>query len=95
MAFSRQEYWSELPFLSPGDLPGPGIEPCSPAVQEMLVGSLGREDPLEEAMVTHSSILAWRIPGQRSLVGPAHGVAKSQTRLKRLSTRTCSGRNSE
>ena len=31
--FSRQEYWSELPFLSPGDLPNPGIEPRSPALQ--------------------------------------------------------------
>ena len=30
--------------------------------QEMQVGSLGREDPLEEEMATHSSILAWRIP---------------------------------
>ena len=30
--FSRQEYWSGLPFLSPGDLPGPGIEPGSPAL---------------------------------------------------------------
>ena len=29
--FSRQEYWSGLPFSSPGDLPGPGIEPASPA----------------------------------------------------------------
>ena len=29
MGFSRQEYWSELPFLSPGDLPNPGIEPVS------------------------------------------------------------------
>ena len=29
--FSRQEYWSELPFPSPGDLPYPGIEPRSPA----------------------------------------------------------------
>ena len=33
MVFSRQEYWSGLPFLSPGDLPGPGIEPRSPAFQ--------------------------------------------------------------
>ena len=30
MGFSRQEYWSELPFPSPGDLPNPGIEPISP-----------------------------------------------------------------
>ena len=28
MGFSRQEYWSGLPFPSPGDLPDPGIEPC-------------------------------------------------------------------
>ena len=32
MGFSRQEYWSELPFPSPGDLPNPGIEPKSPAL---------------------------------------------------------------
>ena len=33
MGFSRQEYWSELPFPSPGDLPDPGIKPRSPALQ--------------------------------------------------------------
>ena len=33
MGFSRQEYWSELPFPSPGDLPDPGIKPGSPALQ--------------------------------------------------------------
>ena len=33
-----------------------------PAVQETWVQSLGGEDPLEEGMATHSSILAWRIP---------------------------------
>ena len=32
MGFSRQEYWSELPFTSPGDLPDPGIEHGSPAL---------------------------------------------------------------
>ena len=35
----------------------------------MWVPSLGWEDPLEKGMATHSSILAWRIHGQRSLVG--------------------------
>ena len=30
--------------------------------QEMMVGSLGREDPLEEKMATHAGILSWRIP---------------------------------
>ena len=37
MGFSRQEYWSGLPFPSLGDLPDPGVEPMSPALQ---VGSL-------------------------------------------------------
>ena len=33
LGFSRQEYWSGLPFPSPGDLPDPGIEPGSPALE--------------------------------------------------------------
>ena len=33
MGFSRQEYWSRLPFPSPGDLPNPGIEPRPPALE--------------------------------------------------------------
>jgi len=38
-------------------------------MQEMWVRSLGREDPLEKEMTTHSSILAWKSHGQRSLAG--------------------------
>ena len=37
MGFSRQEYWSELPFPSPGDLPNPGIEPKSPHYSRILL----------------------------------------------------------
>ena len=33
-----------------------------PVIQEAWVGSLGQEDPLEEGMTTHCSVLAWRIP---------------------------------
>ena len=33
MGFSRQKCWRELPFPSPGDLPGPGMEPRSPSLQ--------------------------------------------------------------
>ena len=40
--FSRQGYWSGLPFTSPGDLPDPGIEPGSPALQ---VDSIPTEPP--------------------------------------------------
>ena len=42
MEFSRQEYWSGLPFPSPGDLPEAGIEPGSPALQ---ADSLPSETP--------------------------------------------------
>ena len=53
-----------------------------PGMWETRVRSLGREDPLEKKMATHSSILAWRIPWReepgRLLV---HGVAKSRTQL--------------
>ena len=52
----------------------------------MWVPSLGWEDPLEEGMATHSSILAWRIPWTReALRGTVHEVTKSQTWLEQLS----------
>ena len=38
-------------------------------IQEMQVGSLGREDPLEKEMATHSSILAWETPSTEEPVG--------------------------
>ena len=40
-----------------------------PAMQETRVQSLGWEDPLEEGMATHSSILVWRMPWTEGLVG--------------------------
>ena len=49
MEFSRQEYWSWLPFLSPGDLPNPGITPGSPALQADSVSS---EPPGKPYLVT-------------------------------------------
>ena len=55
---------------------------CLPTMWETQVRSLGREDPLEKAMATHSSTLAWKIlwtekPGSLAV----QGVAKSRTRL--------------
>ena len=53
-----------------------------PTMWETWVQSLGWEDPLEEGMASHSSILAWRIPMDRGASrATAHRVAKSQTRL--------------
>ena len=51
-------------------------------VWETRVQALGWEDPLEEGMATHSSILAWRILMDRGTWwATVHGVAKSQTQL--------------
>ena len=51
-------------------------------MQETWVRSLGQEDPMEEGMATHSSILAWRIPVDRGAWrATAHRVAKSWTQL--------------
>ena len=51
-----------------------------PAMWETWVRSLGWEDPLEEGMATHSSILVWRMPTDRGALWVAvHGVARSQT----------------
>ena len=54
-----------------------------PTVQETRVQSLGREDPLEKEMATHSSILARKIPWMEEpgRLQSVCGVAKSQTRL--------------
>ena len=108
MGFSRQEYWSGLPCLSPGDRPDPGMEPASfssptgagkffttsatwqwhPTPVLLPGKSHGRRSlvgcspwgrwgsdsserlhfhfhALEKEMATHSSVLAWRIPGMR------------------------------
>ena len=45
MGFSRQEYWSGLPFLSPEDLPDPDIEPTSPVSPALQEDSLPLESP--------------------------------------------------
>ena len=57
-----------------------------PTMQETRVQSLGRGDPLEKEMATHSSILAWRIPRTEEPRGlQSMGVSKTQTWWKRLS----------
>ena len=77
MGFSRQEYWSGLPFPASGDLPYQKIEPRSPTSQaEALLTELHKKPrqgpnvyfrglylwfPLEKETAIHSSILAWRI----------------------------------
>ena len=58
------------------------MEKNVPAMWETWIPSLGWEDPLEEGMATHSSILAWRIPMDRGAWwATVHEVARSWTRL--------------
>ena len=56
-----------------------------PAMWETWVRSLGREDPLEERMATHSSILAWRIPTDR---GAWRAIVCGVAKTERLSADT-------
>ena len=56
-------------------------------IQQSWVRSLGWENPLEESIATHSSILAWRISMDRGAWRTmVHTVVKSQTRMKQGST---------
>ena len=54
MGFSRQEYWSGLPFPFPGDLPNPGIEPGSPALQ---ADALPSEPPGKPYVFFHQDMI--------------------------------------
>ena len=58
MGFCRQEYWSGLPFSSPGDLPAPRIEPTSPAAPALQVDSL----PLSHRASPKHPCLFWGLP---------------------------------
>ena len=66
--------------------PGDSAVKNPPAMQETQVQSLDWQDPLEEEMATHSSILAWKIPWTEKPGRLQSMGSQSQTRLKRLST---------
>ena len=103
MGFSRQEYWTGLPFPSPGHLPNPGIESASLASSELAgrlyssatweaetrVRSLGRKIPWRRAWQSSPVFLPGESHGQRSLVGYSPWGLKSQTQLKLMSTALC------
>ena len=82
MGFPRQEYWSGLPFPSPGDLPKPGIEPTSLVSPLALAGGFFTSRATEETLFILRSSTCWRrkwhpnpvlwprkFHGWRSLVG--------------------------
>ena len=94
MGFSRQEYWSGLPFLTPGDLPYPGMEPCLLCLQHWQSGSL----PLAPSGKPMASMMQWIwtwckllqeiVRDREAQHASAHGVTKSQTRLGNWTTAT-------
>ena len=56
--FSRQEYWSGLPFLPPGDIPDPGIEAGSPALQSDTLPSEPPGKPIDILTIIHINLLS-------------------------------------
>ena len=62
MGFSRQEYWSGLPFPSPGDLPDPGIKPRSPTLE---ADALTSEPPGKQYGRPRFNPWVWKIPKRR------------------------------
>ena len=67
MGFPKQEYWTGLPFPSPGIFSTQGLNQDLLQCRQILYqlrhqGSSDMEDALEKEMATHSSILAWEIP---------------------------------
>ena len=88
--FPRQENWGGLPFLSPGDLPGPGIKPGSPALQadslpsEPLGKPLGRESnwPLLDHMPISWASECWNLNRQlnQDCIHYKGGVPKEKSR---------------
>ena len=84
----KQEKLDKGPF-SPGFLGGASSQGAPNYKKGRFGGLLGREDPLEEGMATHSSVLACRIPWTGEPGGLlSMGLQKSQTGLKRLSIST-------
>ena len=73
MGYPFQYFWASLVAQTVKNLP---------AMRETWVQSLGLEDPLQEGMATHSSILAWRILMNRGAWwATVHGITKSWTQL--------------
>ena len=60
--------------------PGGSDSKESPAMQEAQVRFLGQEDPLENGMATHSSVLAWKSHGKKSLVGFIQSMGSQRVR---------------
>ena len=73
MGFSRQEYWSGLPFPSPGDLPDPGIKPGSPALQADALTSEAPGKPFHQGRCYPAAAAAKSLQSCLTLCDPIDG----------------------
>ena len=77
--FSRQRYWSGLPFPSPGDLPNPGIEPGSPALQadSLLTELQGKQmvKRMSTMQETQVRFLGWEDPLEKEMAIHSRTIA--------------------
>ena len=77
MGFSRQEYWSGLPFPSPGHLPDPGIKPKSPTLQADALTSEPPGKPMAESEEELKSLLM-KVKVESEKVGLKLNIQKSK-----------------
>jgi len=75
MGFSRQGYWSGLPFPSPGDLPDPGFKPG--------LKTQKNNPSINESMDMNLSKLQEIVKDREAWHAAVYGIAKSQTRLSK------------
>ena len=87
MEFPRQEYWSQLPFPSPGDLPDPGIKPRSPALQA---------DTLPTKLLVKPLILIYKVLSPNGAYPKEYrGWGKNKNANKSVTLKFCSLRSME
>ena len=79
MGFSRQEYWSGLPFPSPGDIPNPGIEPESPTLQADALTSEPPGKAVKEELLCSLQLWVTGAEFQWELVGIFCGAFNTHT----------------
>ena len=79
MGFPRQEYWSVLPFPSPGDLPHPGTEPVSPALagRFFTLASPGKPNSYTLGMILFGSLVVKNLSANGRDLGSIPGWGRS------------------
>ena len=77
----RKKCEVKISTINPWGFPGCSVVNNPPAMQETWVQSLGREDPPEKKMASHSSVLAWEIPWTEEPCELVHGVTESRKQL--------------